>query len=236
MADEQAQEYGRKINDLKEQYRDELGDTGDPNLTDAAAKIRAGQEVYGNEPTEKQEKLLTAADIQRQEGLSQQMTADYEERGVDAELAQGAGDIRARQEVLGKDLSEKQENLVATADEQAGSLEGPKQSMDAEIAGNAEKFMDTASKAGVTTSVGGTEVAEGNNYTISQTAGITVVENQETGGAIASQDGEVLSSEGMTPDDQDRFQRLSQVSAEQLQPSVQQPETQQKSSQRVELG
>jgi hypothetical protein len=60
-------------------------------------------------------------------------------------------------------------------------------------------------------------VAQGNKYTMSRTAGVTVVENQETGGSLAARNGDVLAADGLTEQDQARFQTLAQVSPEQLQ-------------------
>ena len=285
-------EYGRTINSLKEQYRGDLGGLGDPKLTDAAAKIRASQRVYENEPTEKQSRLLKAADIQRQQGVSRQLQQDYHSSVTPKPLAQAAGDIKAQEYVLGKDLSSAQEQRVEQADrylsspegqlkrvqeqrylehrvglayqegrisqglEDAGvdadlaakaarieaqtggnpdsqediellqsayaSADGLASPMDADIAANAEQFMNVANEAGVTRTVGSTTVAQGNKYTMSRTAGVTVVENQETGGSLAAKDGAVLAADGMTEADQTRFQTLAQVSPEDLQSTRQQ--------------
>jgi hypothetical protein len=280
-------EYGRTINDLKEQYRDDLGGLGDPKLTDAAAQIRASERVYENAPTGKQARLLQAADIQRQQGVSRQLRQDYETSGAPDPVAKAAGDIKAQDYVFEKDLSEAQEQRVEQADrylsspegqlkraqeqryledrvgmayqegrisqglEDAGvdadmaakaarieaqtggnpdspedaeflqavyaSADGLASPMETDIAANAEQFMNVANEAGVTTNVGGTTVAQGNKYTMSRTAGVTVVENQETGGSLAARNGDVLAADGLTEQDQARFQTLAQVSPEQLQ-------------------
>jgi hypothetical protein len=284
-------EYGRTINDLKDRYRQDLGGWGDPNLSDAAAQIRAGQQVYGNDPSEKQSRLLQAADIQRQQGVSRQLQQDYEVSGTPSNLAQAAGDIKAKDYVFGAELSDAQVQRMEQADrylsspdgqlsraqeqrfmavqvgrayeegrtsqalEDAGvdadlaakaariqaqtqgepespedrdllqtayaSADGLASPMAADIAANAEQFMNVANEAGVTTTVGATTIAQGNRYTMSRTAGVTVVENQETGGSLAVRDGAVLDAEGLVETDQERFQQLAQVSPEDLQRSAQ---------------
>jgi hypothetical protein len=297
-------EYGRTINELKDQYRGDLGGLGDVNLTDSAAQIRASQQVYENEPTEKQSRLLQAADIQRQQGVSRQLRQDYDISGTPNALAQAAGDIKAQDYVLGKDLSSAQEQRVEQADrylsrpegqmkrvqeqryledrvglayqegrisqglEDAGveadlaakaarieaqtggnpdspedievlesayaNADGLASPMESDIAANAEQFMNVANEAGVTRTVGSTTVAQGNKYTMSRTAGVTVVENQETGGSLAAKNGAVLAADGMTEADQTRFQTLAQVSPEDLQSSQQQ--TAQDRSAEMEMG
>lgn len=280
-------EYGRTINNLKEHYRNDLAGLGSRNLMDSAAQIRAGQQVYGNEPTEKQARLLQAADIQRQKGVARQLWQDYKTSGVPNQLAQAAGDIKARDYVFGGEQSAAQERRVEQADrylnspegqlkrvqaqqyledrvgrayeegrttqalEAAGvdadlaakaariqaqtggdpespedqeilqaayaSADGVASPMETDIAVNAEQFMNVANEAGVTSSLGATTIAQGNTYMMSRTAGITVVENQETGGFLAVRDGTVLDTDGMNEQDQIRFQTLGQVSPEDLQ-------------------
>jgi hypothetical protein len=308
MAEQQVEakrkEYGRTINELKDQYRGDLGGLGDVNLTDSAAQIRASQQVYDNEPTEKQSRLLQAADIQRQQGVSRQLRQDYDISGTPNPLAQAAGDIKAQDYVLSKDLSSAQEQRVEQADrylsrpegqlkraqeqryledrvglayqegrisqglEDAGvdadlaakaarieaqtggnpdsqedievleaayaNADGLASPMESDIAANAEQFMNVANEAGVTRTVGSTTVAQGNKYTMSRTAGVTVVENQETGGSLAAKDGAVLAADGMTEADQTRFQTLAQVSPEDLQLAQQQ--TAQDRSAEMEMG
>ncbi|MGP1384033.1 MAG: hypothetical protein ACTS2F_10775 [Thainema sp.] len=280
-------EYGRTINNLKEHYRNDVAGLGSRNLMDSAAQIRAGQQVYGNEPTEKQARLLQAADIQRQKGVARQLWRDYKTSGVPNQLAQAAGDIKARDYVFGGEQSAAQERRVEQADrylnspegqlkrvqaqqyledrvgrayeegrttqalEAAGvdadlaakaariqaqtggdpespedqeilqaayaSADGLASPMETDIAVNAEQFMNVANEAGVTSSLGATTIAQGNTYMMSRTAGITVVENQETGGFVAVRDGTVLDTDGMSEQDQIRFQTLGQVSPEDLQ-------------------
>jgi hypothetical protein len=297
-------DYGRTINGLKEQYRQDLGGAGDPKLTDAAAQIRASEQVYGTEPSEKQSKLLQAADIQRQKGVGRQLQQDYEASGVPASLASAAGDIKAQQ-YIGGELSESQETRLKQADsylsrpegqlkraqqqnflagqaksayqegrtaqalEDAGvepdlasrvakievstggepespedaalieaayaGADGVASPRDEAIAANAEAFMDAAQSAGLTATVGRTQVAEGNNYTLTRASGVTVIENQETGGSLASRGGDVLSADGMTEADQDRFETLGQVSTEDLKKAAQR-QAQPQASQEVALG
>jgi hypothetical protein len=299
-------EYGRTINDLKEQYRDDLGGLGDPKLTDAAAQIRASERVYENAPTGKQARLLQAADIQRQQGVSRQLRQDYETSGAPDPVAKAAGDIKAQDYVFETDLSGAQEQRVEQADRYLSSSEGqlkraqeqrylekrvgmayqegrisqgledagvdadmaakaarieaqtggnPDSPEDAEflqaayanadglaspmetdIAANAEQFMNVANEAGVTMNVGGTTVAQGNRYTMSRTAGVTVVENQETGGSLAVRDGAVLDAEGLVETDQERFQQLAQVSPEDLQRAAQRDPATRESADGMEVG
>jgi hypothetical protein len=202
-------------------------------VAQAAGDIKAQDYVFEKDLSEAQEQRVEQADrylsspegqlkrAQEQRYLEDRVGMAYQEgrisqgledAGVDADMAAKAARIEA-QTGGNPDSPEDAEFLQAVY----ASADGLASPMETDIAANAEQFMNVANEAGVTTNVGGTTVAQGNKYTMSRTAGVTVVENQETGGSLAARNGDVLAADGLTEQDQARFQTLAQVSPEQLQ-------------------
>ncbi|WP_346294396.1 hypothetical protein [Sphaerothrix gracilis] len=195
---EQARQYGRMLNQLKEQYTDEMGAGGDTDLAEAAAKIRAGEQVYGNEPSDGQKKLLFAADKQRE---------------------QGQVEVTAEAESSSQPSPDEPATVTTSPDEPSSPADPVAQS----VAQSTERFMDAAKAAGKTQTVGSTDVIEGNTYSATQAGDVRVLQNQETGGSLVAQAGEVLKAEGITSADQERMNQ----SAEKMEEiAVQQQENQ----------
>jgi hypothetical protein len=219
-------------------------------LAQAAGDIKAQEYVLGKDLSSAQEQRVEQADrylsrpegqlkraqeqryLEDRVGLAYQegrISQGLEDAGVEADLAAKAARIEAQ--TGGNPDSQEDIEVLETAYANADGLASP---MESDIAANAEQFMNVANEAGVTRTVGSTTVAQGNKYTMSRTAGVTVVENQETGGSLAAKDGTVLAADGMTEADQSRFQTLAQVSPEDLQSSQQQ--TAQDRSAEMEMG